>query len=337
MKIKFLFVAAFMALTQPVYGKTLVVGAPFLEFPALAAQILDGATAAVTPQWTIKPINAGCNEANARNTLNLLATEKPDAIVGFPCMESLDAALKKFGPDGIPFVTVASRAKQPSTLANKNTWPLFRVGPREGGNNEAIAAALLQAWQGQSFAIINDGAVFSQDTALAVKNKAEALGVPPVFFDSFQPQLENQKALISKLISSGATHVFIASDRSNVAQIALELGSNITVAGAENLLALDVDTPLPEGVLMVARDMSLDAAAIAKIAGARTTPFAKAEGYALDAYVATEIAMSLHQDPKQREFETASGLLIIESDGFALPASFALFRFDGLNFQKVAQ
>ena len=334
MLVRSAFVALFLSFAAFARAETLVVAAPFNEFPALAAQMLDGATAALQGNWVAKPVDAGCTEANASAIADLILAEKPTAVIGLPCIESLTLALPSLGPAGVPVITIASRAKAPSTLALKNRWPLYRVGPREREEGEAIAKLIVEAWRDEPFAIIDDGTIFARDTAEAIRNAAETTGLKPVLVDGFQPQLESQKKLINRLISAGATHVFIASDRANIAQIATEAaGLNLKIAGPETLRANDLDYPLPAGVLMAGRAVALKPDAVSKINAARKTPFAFAEGYTADAYLAAETAMMIYANPILR---VLSGDLRIADDGFIEPVNYALFRFDGVAFQDIA-
>jgi branched-chain amino acid transport system substrate-binding protein len=315
-------------------AETLVVAVPQTEFPALASQMVDGAKAALNSTWNIKIIDAGCNAENS--AVNLILAEKPDAVIGLPCIESLSPVLQALGPLGVPIITIASRADAPSKLAAKNKWLLYRIGPREHQEGEAVAQLIVEAWRDKPFAILDDGTIFARDTAESIRNAAETLGIKPVLVDGFQPQLENQKKLIDRLLASGATHVFIASDRGNIAQIANEAAGKLTIAGPETLRANDLDFPLPSGVLMAARENSLNDDAMQKIKASRDTAFAEAEGYTLDAFVGAEIAMDLKASQTSRTFQTAAGQMTIANDGFVEPVSFALFRFDGATFQKVS-
>ena len=318
-------------------AETLVVAAPFGEFPALAAQMLDGATAGLQGEWVVKTIDAGCTDEKAKSVGDLILVEKPDAVLGLPCIESLTVALHALGPIGVPIITIASRADAPSKLAVKNKWRLYRIGPRENEEAEKVAALIVDAWKNVPFALLDDGTIFARDTAETIRNTAEVAGLKPVLADGFQPQLESQQKLIDRLKASGASHVFIAGDRANIAQIASEAaGSGLVFAGPETLRAADLDFSLQQGVLMAARDMPLSTEASAKIAAARAAEFAGAEGYTADAYVAAEIAMALKANGDQRSFQTAAGALTIAPDGFIEPVNFALFAYDGTAFQKVS-
>ncbi|MGL4406501.1 MAG: ABC transporter substrate-binding protein [Notoacmeibacter sp.] len=336
MNTKFALIGFFACLAWSAKAETLVVAAPFTEFPILAAQMVDGAQSALSGNWVVKPIDAGCKDENVGVTIELIMAEKPDAIIGLPCIETLVPALKAFGPIGIPIVTIASQAIAPSNLAIENKWLLFRTGPREKAETQAISKLIVAQWANFRFAILDDGTIFSRDIAEAMRNEAETQGFKPVLVDGFQPQLENQRKLIEQIASSGATHVFLATDRANMAQIAKEAASlNLTFAGPETLKANDLDFPLPAGVLMAARDLTLTKEAEAKIVAGRQTPFTTAEGYSADAFVAAELVMALKLDSSVKSFNSASGRLAIAADGFVDPVHFALYRFNGFEFQKV--
>jgi branched-chain amino acid transport system substrate-binding protein len=326
-------IGLFMMMGLAAKAETLVVAAPFSEFPAIAAQMRDGAKAAigasVAGNWVIKEVDAGCTEKTAQGVSGLILAEKPDAVIGLPCIESLNPALAELGPLGIAVITIASRVQAPSLLAMKNQWRLYRTGPRENQATAATARLIVEAWRTVPFAILDDGTVFARDLAKAIGEKAESAQVKPVLIASFEPQLESQKKLIDQVSSAGATHVFIAGDRANIAQIANEAaGLRLTIAGPESLLAVDADIPLPPGVRMVARDMVTDHQV--------ELQEGYQQGYGFDAYSAAEIAMALKTEPVSRSFKTAGGLVTIAPDGFVEPVNFAMFRYDGAMFQKDA-
>ncbi len=313
-------------------AETLVVAAPFSEFPAIATQMRDGAKAAIgasaAGNWVIKEVDAGCSEKTAQGVSGLILAEKPDAVIGLPCIESLNPALATLGPVGVAVVTVAARAQAPSLLAMKNQWRLYRTGPRENQAAEATARLIVETWRTVPFAILDDGTVFARDLAKAIGEKAASAQVKPVLIASFEPQLESQKKLIDQVSSAGATHVFIAGDRANIAQIANEAaGLGLIFAGPESLLAVDTDIPLPPDVLMVARDMVMNHQV--------ELQEDYHQGYGFDAFMAAEIAMALKIDPVLRSFKTAAGLVTIAPDGFVEPVNFAIFRYDGTAFQKI--
>ncbi len=317
-------------------AEILVVAAPFEEYPTLALQIREGAAAALPDNWVIKQVDAGCTDQAVQGVSDLIIAEKPDAVIGLPCIESLNLALASLGPIDVPIITIGSRAGAPSKLAAQNSWQLYRTGPREHEEGAAIAKLIVEAWRGLPFAIIDDGTIFARDTAEAIRNEAETSGTKPVLVDGFQPQLESQQKLIARLVAAGATHVFIASDRANIAQIATEAANRgIIFAGPETLLAADLDFPLPAGVLLAARDLNLNVAASEKIEAIIKTPFALAEGYAADAFLAAEIATRLKTYTAGSSISTALGVVSIEPDGFIKPVNFALFRYNGFEFQKV--
>ena len=79
-------------------------------------------------------------------------------------------------------------------------------------------------------------------------------GLKPVFVDTFRPALDNQLALVNRLKKSGATHVFVGGDRSDIAILARDAAARkvpLTIAGGETLSAAPDDVPLADNVLMI--------------------------------------------------------------------------------------
>jgi branched-chain amino acid transport system substrate-binding protein len=283
-------------------------------------------------------IDAGCTTETATPTAAKITGAQPDAIIGLPCIESLLPVLDVFGPQTIPIVTVGSRAAGPSLRAAKNGWPLWRIGPRETAEADAVVAQLLPLWRAQPFAILNDGSINARDLAGALERAAVDAGSPPLFTDEFRPQRESQTRLIERFRNSGAKHAFIAGDRREIGQIAQEaLAGNLTVelAGGEALQAVDAEFALSFGTLLVARDVPLSAEAAAKVAAIRSDPFAEVETYAADTFVAVQVAAALLADRSTTKIETAFGTLSVSPDGFLDPAPYALYRYDGQDFRKV--
>ena len=113
---------------------------------------------------------------------------------------------------------------------------------------------MLPLWRGKNFAIIDDGTIHARELAESLRIAAEARGLKPVFVDTFRPALENQLALVNRLKKSGATHVFVGGDRSDIAILARDAAARkvpLTIAGGETLSAAPDDVPLADSVLMI--------------------------------------------------------------------------------------
>jgi branched-chain amino acid transport system substrate-binding protein len=314
-----------------------VVAAPFAEFPVLAAQMLDGATAAAKRVgWTVMPVEAACNEQDGPAAIVAIEAANPNAIIGLPCAESLGPVLERFGPSkNVPIVTVGSRSAGPSALATKKGWTrFFRVGPRENAEAEAIVAIMPELWADAPFAILHDGAVHARDLAGALRAAVQAKGQDVLMLDEFTPRQDNQRDLIRRLITVGATRAFIAADSEEVKLIATEAaasGLQLAIAGGEALGATGAALP-PKGTIAVLRDQSI---ADGSAAVNRASPYAGMEGYVLDAHAAAEIAIANSANPAQRQFNTILGQLTAAPDGFLEPAPYGLHLFDGADFVKV--
>lgn len=194
--------------------------------------------------------DAGSGESAARQ----MAAAKVDAVVGFLCPESLHAALPILAKAGIVTIGTSVRADIIMEEALKNGWPFYRFAPHWDGEVRKIVDVIAHQWAGQPFAIVEDGTIYGRELAESVRVGLEAMGITPAFIDTYRPAQDKQFGLAHRLQRSGATHVFIGGDRSDIAIIARDcaaLGLKLTFMGGDSMKAADGDVPLEDGVLAV--------------------------------------------------------------------------------------
>jgi branched-chain amino acid transport system substrate-binding protein len=313
----------------------IAIAVPLGAYPALAAQIVDGVKAhlATRQGMTATVFDMPCEADAAAEAADALAESAPAAVIGLPCIESLEAVAARFGGRPVPLVTVGGRAP----YANDGVT-LARTGPREVAEPEATARLLLGAWAGLPFGILDDGSVEARIAAETLRAAAEDSGNAPRFMREFRPQQATQAALVAAIRDDGALRVFIAGDVEDIAMITREASAQgvLLEVAAGSRLELGDASSWPQGTLMVARDTIVPDTVLTAITAARSEPFAVAEGLAPDAWLAAEIAAILITDPDAAQFQTSAGLLARADDGFLDPVPFALFRHDGTGFQKVS-
>lgn len=279
-------------------------------------------------------------EAAARRFIE----EKTSAVIGFLCTDAIEAALPLLKDAGIAVITVGVRTESLTDRREKTGWPIFRLGARGDDERNAAAAILTRLWRTDPFAIVDDGTIYGRELAETVRATAEQMALKPVFVDTFRPQMDNQIGLVGRLRKSGATRAFAGGDGSDIATMgrdARKLGADIVFAGGEALRAQG-DLPYAIGTLMIAQpewaevaDKSvLDAFADANVL---------AEGYALPAYAAVEVAVAageaaaamdtgLVQALTDRDFATAIGPVRFDGKGDLTQNPYRAFRFDGTRF-----
>jgi branched-chain amino acid transport system substrate-binding protein len=263
---------------------TIGVSAPLSgPFAALGRQVADGAAAALGGEEKIKLVIADdrCDAAGGKEAASVLAAAKVSAVIGYLCTPALQSALPVLRPGKVPVITIGVRPVKILEDAQKNGDALFRLGPDSGAEETALADLLLPLWRGESFAIIDDGTIHARELAESLRLAAEERGLKPVFTDTFRPALDNQLALINRLKKSGATHVFVGGDRSDIAIMARDAaarGVPLTFAGGETLSAAPDDVPLADNVLMIGIP--------------QPTGNDAGEGYFSSAYAAVEILMN---------------------------------------------
>lgn len=279
-----------LALPSAAFGAeplTIGISAPLSgPFAILGKQITEGAAAAQAALGTdrIRLIVADdrCEADGGKEAADILAAAKVRAVIGYLCTPALQNALPVFRAGKIPVMTLGVRPVKVMEDAQKNGDALFRLGPDSGEEADALADLLLPLWRGENFAIIDDGTIHARELAESLRLAAEARGLKPVFVDTFRPALDNQLALVNRLKKSGATHVFVGGDRSDIAILARDAAARevpLTIAGGETLSAAPDDVPLTENVLMIGIPQPADF----------KTP---GEGYFASAYAAVEILVS---------------------------------------------
>ncbi len=338
---------AWLALTGQAQALMIGVAAPLSGSPALLGkQVRDGAVlSAQIARMNIRTVDDSCSAAGGEKAAKELVAAKVDIVVGFLCIEAIEAALPILKDAGIPVVTVGVRADSLTDRRTKTGWPVFRLGPRGDGERISAASILTWQWRDALFAIVDDGTIYGREMAESFRLAAEQSALKPVFVDTFRPGMDNQVGLVGRLKRAGATHVFVGGDRDDIAIMgrdAERLEAGITLAGGETLRAPEGDVPLAAGTLMVAEPEWADIAdksALDAFAAAKIIP----EGYSLPAYAAVEVARQadaaaqasgrpLTEELALQSFRTAIGPVKFDEKGDLAKSPYRLFRFDGTRF-----
>jgi branched-chain amino acid transport system substrate-binding protein len=167
----------------------------------------------------------------------------------------------------------------------------------------------------------------------------------PVFIDTYRPDSDNQIGLVGRLKRAGAARVFVGGDGDDVAVMdrdAAKLGADIVFAGGEALRSASGDVPYTDGTLMVALPEWADVANPAALDAFKAANVI-AEGYALPAYAAVEIAVAAAgeagRDGKpvtaeltKQDFATAIGSVRFDEKGDLSRNPYRLFHYEGGRF-----
>ncbi len=315
----------------------------------LAGQMRGGADlASLKVDAELVEVTEACTAESGEEAARRLLAEDVRIVVGFLCTEAAEGALPALSEAGVPVISPALRTDSLTDRRERTGWLFYRLGPRAGAEQAAVAEIVPRIWRGALFAIIDDGTIYGRELSETVRAAAESAGLEPVFFDTFRPQLENQIGLVGRLRNAGATHVFVGGDRADIAIMARDaegLGYELTIAGGEALRAAQGDVPLAPGVLMIGLPEWADLAGEAVL-----DDFAEAgvipEGYVLPTYAAVELtgsALTLQEESGRTlpeilagsEFPTAIGQVGFTANGDLERELYRLFRFDGDEFVPV--
>lgn len=262
-------------------------------FALLGRQMLAGAQFQAGDRGTeIVAIRETCNPADADRLTKDLVAAGAEAAIGFLCTESLEAVLPALAESGIPALTLSVRSDILMEDARKKDWPLFRLGPDTRAEAGKIADVILMRWKDEPLALIDDGTIHGRELIDGVKTRLAEVGLTPVFTDTFRPAQEQQLSLVRRLARSGATHVLIGGDRSDIATIARDAKGQkflLTLMGGDAMRAADAPVPLADGTLAVAVPEATSLPEARDISAAMAAANIVPEGYVLPAFAAVTL------------------------------------------------
>ncbi|MDQ0453782.1 branched-chain amino acid ABC transporter substrate-binding protein [Rhizobium paknamense] len=276
-------------------------------YALLGQQIRAGAEAAAAATGAkLTLVDESCAAGSGGGIADALLAAKVEAAIGFLCSETLEGAAPKLGAAGLPALTLSVRWPTIMEDALKKGWPLYRLAPSNKAEGEKLADIILTQWAGSAFALIDDGTIHGRELVDGLRATLEPRGLKPVFTDTYRPNQENQIALVRRLQKTGATHVFIGGDRSDVAIIARDAASEnipLTLLAGDAMKAVDKPVPLANGVLAVITPDYADTPAAKAAAEAIRQKGVEPDGYALPAYAAVQF-LSAASAQGQRLAET---------------------------------
>ena len=313
---------------------------------SLGKQVRTGAAiAAGRLDARITAIDDSCTAEGGRAAAQAFVEAKVAVIVGFLCTDAIEAALPVLKDANIPVITVGVRTESLTDRRAKTGWPVYRLAPRGDDERNAAASLLTQLWRDRLFAIVDDGTIYGRELAETVRNGAEQAALKPVFIDTYRPDSDNQIGLVGRLKRAGAASVFVGGDGGDVAVMARDaakLGADIVFAGGEALRSASEDIPYADGTLMIAQPEWADVADPAALDAFKAANVI-AEGYALPAYAAVEIAVAaagkagrdgkpVTADLAGQDFTTAIGPIRFDEKGDLSRNPYRLFRYEGGRF-----
>jgi len=314
-------------------------------FALLGEQFANGARVAVKDDGiALEEVDDSCTAEGGEQAASKLLEAEVTVVVGFLCTPSLEAALPLLTERGIPVLTPV-RTPNITDTKNRTGWLVWRIAPRLDDEANAVARLLVRAWRDKHFAIIDDGTIYGRELAEHLRAEAELAGLKPVLFDTFRPGLDNQIGLVGRLRRSGATHVFVGGDRSDIAIIARDarkLGYDVVLAGGEALRAADDAVRLSKGVLMIAPPLWEELASPDLLDKFRQEGIIP-EGYTLLGHAAVDIAAgaaraaaadgtSITDQLQGFSFDTAVGVIRFNDKGDLANSLYRLYAYDGMHF-----
>jgi branched-chain amino acid transport system substrate-binding protein len=337
----------------PASAQTIGVVAPVTESAGLLGQQLRSGAAVAAADRRIADANIrfaddSCSAEGGEKAAGAMVAAGVRIVIGFLCTEAIEAALPILTKANIPVVTPGVRTNSLTDRRERTGWPVYRMAPRADDEEEAVSDILVERWQDELFAIVDDGTIYGRELAERFRLSAELAGLQPVFLDTYRPQMDNQIGLVARLRRAGATHVLVGGDRADVAIMgrdAAELGYDLVIASGETLRAAPGDVPLAEGTLMVGLPEPAEIAPETVVAAFENREILP-EGYAIPGYAAFEVAVEaliraetsgrgIRDVLDSETFQTAMGEIRFDQKGDLTGNPYRLFRYDGSRFVAV--
>ncbi|MEM0898347.1 MAG: ABC transporter substrate-binding protein [Pseudomonadota bacterium] len=182
--------------------------------------------------------------------------ETADVVVGFICVDALDAALQTKSLQDktllIPFTPPLSFAPTVDQSAHPQ---MIHLASPTGSAALALAEYLVDNEPETPIAIIDDGTLIGRAFAAEVEIQLRDRNVEPVYTTNYRPQLNNQVALARLLARSGAQITVVGGDAFDVSRIdaAIDvIDADMVFAGGPLLQPTMDEFLLPEGTLVSA-------------------------------------------------------------------------------------
>ncbi|MEX0955831.1 MAG: ABC transporter substrate-binding protein [Rhizobiaceae bacterium] len=341
---------AALVATEPAMAQTIGIVAPVSEsVELLGRQLKTGAEVAAAERRiaenNLRFADDSCTAEGGKAAAGAMIAAGVRIVVGFLCTEAIEAALPALNNAGIPVVTPGVRVNSLTDRRDKTGWPVYRMAPRADDERDAVSTVLVERWQNNLFAIVDDGTIYGRELVESFRLSAELAGLQPVFIDTYRPQMDNQIGLVARLRRAGATHVLVGGDRADVAIMgrdAAELGYDLVIASGETLRSAPSDVPLAAGTLMVGLPEPSDLASAGVISAFEKREIVP-EGYTIPGFAAFEVAVEalIRAETSGRAltdvlasdaFETAMGTIKFDEKGDLAENPYRLFRFDGSGF-----
>ncbi len=315
----------------------------------LGRQIRLGAEAAsLATGATLSLADDRCTAEGGAEAAISFAAAKVAVVTGFLCTEAIEAALPILKDAGIPTVATGVRTNSLTDRRTRTGWQVVRLAPRTDDEVEAAASILGRLWREELFAIVDDGTIYSRDLAEGFRLALEQQGLKAVFVDTLRPQLDNQIGLAGRLRKSGATHVFVAADRADIAILgrdAAQIGYAVTLAGGEVMRSVSDGPDLAEGTLMIGLPewtTRTDAGLVSRLRAEGIEP----DGYVLPTYASVEIAVeaarkataggtAILSELENGTFATALGTIGFDGAGDRTDNPYRLYRYEGGAFTEM--
>lgn len=291
---------AVIGIAAPLSGSQEILGRQVSEGVSAALARRDGAARTVVA-------DTDCSAEGGTKAAENFVAERATLVIGFLCVEAIEAALPILKDANVPTLDVGVRANRLTDDKERTGFLVFRLAPRSEAEATAVARHIAASWADQPFGLVDDGSIAARGLTDMVRRLLADQGLQPQIVDNYRPAEEKQFGLARRIERSGVTRIFIAGDRPDVAVIARDaedIGLDLSILGSERLFdESSPDAPLPAGIVAIGPKTSFPELEPQDEAddGPAEPGHLPPQGYFGTAYVAAEIAVEALGDSRQTQ------------------------------------
>ncbi|EFL90157.1 ABC transporter substrate-binding protein [Ahrensia sp. R2A130] len=208
-----------VGLVLPLEG-SVAVPAKRMEFGAMLA------AGTLRDEMRVKLVSGGCDDEEIDNKIATLKKADVDIVVGPPCFSGALAIARGLNQDGgksVPVIALSTRSSGMERARSYDGLPIFEISPPARSEAATVVQNILPRFNGEPFAIVDDGSVYGRGLADAVRLAADEAGLRAVANENFRPLQRSQVGLVRRLAAAGAKAVFIAAEPEDVLTITRDI------------------------------------------------------------------------------------------------------------------
>jgi branched-chain amino acid transport system substrate-binding protein len=282
-----------IGVSLPLSGDAQILGEQFLSGAQLAVE-----TFAENGEIELIAADDGCDPDLGELAAQDLTAANVSIVIGYLCNEPIRNAGIEFMQSGVPIIISGARAGHVIDDALDEGWNVWRMAPGNDYGANAAYEILSRRWQGQTWALVDDGTIYGRNLSDILRARMEEAGQPPHYVDTLRPAQSSQGSLVRRLRQAGVSAVFVAGAASDIAVLqsdAIAAGAEFEIAGGETLSLLpwiETREPVADGLLAIMEPQPMHLPAAGGLSNVMLEAGINPDPHVLLGYASAELAIS---------------------------------------------